>query len=182
MAFDFGQLKQAFEQVMEIVGDELKTIKTGRAKPAMVEDIVVEAYDSKMPIKELASITAPDTSMIVVQPWDGGVVSAIEKALGQNQFSAAVDGQMIRIKIPPLTGETREQMVKQVAQKIESGKQMIRSQRTDTKRDVEGQEGSAGVSEDDIKADLEELERITGEYMDKLEELGQAKESELKSM
>ena len=129
MAFDFAGLKSDYEQVLALVADDLKGIQTGRAKPSLVEDVMVEAYGSKMPLKELASITAPDPHLIVVQPWDKGVVEAIEKALssGQTQFNPAVDGQVIRIQIAQLTGEKREELIKQVTQRIESGKQMTLS-------------------------------------------------------
>ncbi len=182
MAFDFSELKSKFDQVLTIVGDDLKTIKTGRAKPALVEDIQAEAYGARMPLKELASITAPDPQLIVIQPWDQSVVEAIEKALQQNQFNPSVDGQMIRINIPQLTGEKREEMVKQVHQKIESGRQMLRSERTEGKKKIEAQKGEAGISEDDVEADLEKLEELTKEYMDKLDTVAQSKEEELRTI
>lgn len=184
MAFDFSGLHEAYDQVLQIVSDDLKSIKTGRAKPSLVEDVMVEAYGTKMPLRELASITAPDPHLILIQPWDQGVVGAIEKSLntGQTQFNPSVDGKNIRIAVPQLTGEKREELIKSVAQRIESGRQMLRAQRTDTKKDVEAQEGKGGVSEDDIKSDLEELDKITGEYNEKLEKIGQEKEEELRTI
>jgi len=184
MAFDFAGLRGKYEEVLTIVGDDLKGIQTGRAKPSLVEDVSVEAYGGRMPLKELASITAPDPHMILIQPWDKGVVGAIEKALmtGKTQFNPSVDGQTIRINIAQLTGEKREELVKLVHQRIESGRQMVRAERNDTKKDVDGQEGSAGISEDDIKRDLVELEKLTAEYMDKLEAMGKTKEEELRTL
>lgn len=184
MAFNFSDLKRKYEQALSLVADDLKGIQTGRAKPSLVEDVLVEAYGSKMPLKEMASITAPDPHMIVVQPWDKSVVANIEKALstGQTQFNPSVDGQLIRIKIAQLTGEKREELVKMVAQRIESGKQMLRSERTDVKKDVESQKDGGGVSEDDIKRDLEELDKVTHEYTQKLEDIGKAKEAELREI
>lgn len=181
MAYDFSSLKNSYKQVLELVNEDMKMIKTGRARPAMVEDVMVEAYGTKMPIKELASITAPDPHMIVIAPWDQGVVEGIEKALstGKQQFNPSVDGQQIRIKIPALTGEVREQMVKSVKQHVESGRQMLRSARTDEKKQIEEQEGQSGVSEDDIKKDLDDLEKITSEYIERLEKMGEEKEEEL---
>lgn len=183
MAFDFSGLEEKFEQVMTMVGDDLKTIKTGRAKPAMVEDVMVEAYGGKMPLKELASITAPDAHMIMISPWDHSVTEAIEKALasGHNQFNPNVDGQVVRINIPALTGEKREEMVKLVAQRVESGKQMMRSERTNSKKDVVGQKGG-GVSEDEIETDLKKLDEVTHDYMGQLEKMGEGKEEELRKI
>ena len=179
MAFDFSSLSGKYEQVLSIVGDDLKMIKTGRAKPSLVEDILVEAYGSRMPIKELGSISAPDPHMLIISIWDQSVLASVEKALTQAEFSVAVDGQGIRVTIPQLTGEKRQDMVKQVQQKIESGKQMLRNERTSCKKRVEGQKGDDGVSEDDIKAELEKLEEVTKEFIAKLEKLGGDKEQEL---
>jgi len=181
MAYDFDISKQKFDQVIEVVGNDLKQIKTGRAKPSLVEDVMVEAYGGRMPLKELASITAPDASLIVIQPWDRSVIEPIEKALssGQNQFNPSVDQQVIRVGIAPLTGEKREDLVKQVHQRVEGGKQLLRVERNNIKSEIEGQEGNSGVSEDDIRSELEDLDKLTQEYNQKLEEMGTEKEAEL---
>lgn len=181
MAFDFVDLKSKYEQVLALVADDLKGIQTGRAKPSLVEDVMVEAYGTRMPVKELATITAPDPHMIVVAPWDKSVVETIEKALssGQTQFNPAVDGQVIRIKIAQLTGEKREELIRMVAQRLEGGKQMIRTERNDAKRDVEAQKGQSGISEDNIAYDVEQLDKFTHEYNEKLAEMGRKKEEEL---
>lgn len=184
MAFDFSELKSKYEQVITLVADDLKAIQTGRAKPSLVEEVMVEAYGGRMPLKELASITAPDTNMIVISPWDKSVISAIEKALSssKNPLNPAVDGQIIRITIAALTGEKREELVKLVKQRIESGRQMVRAERNEIKREVDGQDGQPGISEDDIKRDLAEMEKVTGEYIEKLEEMGQEKEKEIRTI
>lgn len=184
MSFDFSGLKSKYDQVIQIVEDDLRGIQTGRAKPALVEEVQVEAYGSRMPLKELASITAPDPHMIVIQPWDKSVVSSIEKALstGKVQFNPNVDGQIIRINIAQLTGEKREEYVKLVHQRIESGRQMIRAERNDTKKQVDGQDGQPGISEDDIKRDLEELDKITSTYLEKMEAMGEEKEKEIRTI
>ena len=184
MAYNFSDLKSNYDQVIEIIATDLKTLKTGRAKPSLVEDVKVDAYGSQMQLKELASITAPDPHMIVIAPWDQSVLEAIEKALMAPPVSMnpVVDGQQVRISIPPLTGERREEMVKQVAQKVESGKQMLRNERVETKKLVEGQEGSAGISEDDIAADLKELDVITKNFTEKLEKMGDEKSQELRTI
>lgn len=182
MAFDFSGLTQKYQHVLQLVGDDLKQIKTGRAKPSLVEDVQAAAYGGFMPIKELASISAPDAQMITIQPWDQSVIEGIEKALQKNGFNPTVDGQQLRIVIPPLTGEKRQEMIKQVSQYIESGKQMLRSERTEGKRDIEAQKGQEGISEDDIKADLEELDKITHKFTDQLEQLGTDKKKELETI
>lgn len=182
MAFDFSALTQKYDQIITLVSDDLKQIKTGRAKPSLVEDLQAEAYGTWMPLKELASISAPDAQMISIQPWDQSVIEPIEKALQKNGFNATVDGQQIRVIIPTLTGERRQEMIKQVAQHVESGKQMLRSERVEGKRDIEAQKGQQGISEDDVSADLEQLDKLTHEYTQKLEDLGQTKKTELETI
>lgn len=182
MAFDFSGSLKDFDQVVSVVGDDLKTVKTGRAKPSLIEDLPVEAYGTRMPLKELGSISASDAQLLTVQIWDQSVVGAVEKALMAGGFNPASEGQLIRVAIAPLTGEKREELVKTVHQKIESGKQMLRQVRTETKREIEAQEDTGGVSEDDIKKDLEQLEKLTKEYTVKLEEMGQQKETELRTL
>lgn len=179
MAYNFNTLTQNYQKAINIVSEDLKLISTGRAKPSLVEDIKVEAYGSYMPLNELASISAPDAQMILIQPYDQSVVEATEKALQKSNFNPNVDGNQIRIVIPALTGEKRQQLIKQVSQHIESGKQMIRSQRTEAKKDIENQKGDEGISEDDIKADLDQLDKVTQEYIQKLEQVGEAKQAEL---
>lgn len=172
------------QEVIELAQQDLKGIKTGRAKPSLVEDVEVLAYNSKMTLKELASITAPDPQQIVVSPWDKTVLEEIEKALaGSNlHINPVVDGDIIRIKIPPLTQETRQELVKLVTQKLESAKAMLRQVRNESKAKIEEQEGQSGVSEDDIHQQLQDLQKITDETMDKLEEMGKNKEAELMSL
>jgi len=179
MSFDFSAFTKKCDQVLELVSDDLKQIKTGRAKPSLVEDIQAEAYGGNMPLKELASISAPDAQMIMIQPWDQSVVEGIEKALQKNGFNPSVDGQQLRINIPPLTGEKREEMVKQVSQHIESGKQMLRNERNTAKKEVEAQKGESDISEDDIKVDLKELDKLTHEYGEKLDQIGEEKKKEV---
>jgi ribosome recycling factor len=170
------------QEILKLVRDDLKGIKTGRAKPALVEDVKVEAYDSAMTLKELASISAPDPQQIIVSPWDKGLLAAIEKALASSQLNLTpvVDGDIVRIKIAPLTAEAREDLIKLVHQKLESMRAMLRETRGETKSKIEAQKGTSGVSEDDIFEDLSELQKLTDEYMDKIEEEGKGKEEELK--
>lgn len=172
------------QQVLQLAEQDLKGIKTGRAKPSLVEDIPVLAYNSKMTLKELASITAPDPQQILVSPWDRSVLGEIEKALAGSSLhlNPVVDGDLIRIKIPPLTQENRQELVKLVAQKLESAKAMLRQARGEIKEKIEARKGKSGVSEDDIHRDLEELQKITDDTTDHLEELGKSKEAELMSL
>lgn len=169
------------EKVLELVEDDLKGIKTGRAKPSLVESVKIEAYGSVMELRELASINVPDPAQIVVSPWDKTVLEAIEKGINSAglNLNGVVDGDIIRIAIPPLTEETRQELVKLVHQKLESARTMIRNERAEMKRKIEEQKGEGGVSEDDIRRTVEELQKKVDEVMERLEEMGDSKEKEL---
>jgi ribosome recycling factor len=178
----FDDMKKSLEQVLKVVSEDLQMVRTGRAKPSLVEEVMVEAYPgTRLPLKELAGISAPDPHMIVIQPWDQSVLHKIEVGLQKSDLNLGpvVDGNLIRISIPALTEERRLDLVKMVKQKIESGHEMMRSVRVEQKKEVDDQKGKAGVSEDDIKNWLAEMQKIHDEYLKKLEELGEKKEKEL---
>ncbi|MFC1653311.1 ribosome recycling factor [Patescibacteria group bacterium] len=177
----FDELKQKMNTVLDLVADDLKQVKTGRAKPSLIEDVQIEAYGGMMPLREVASINAPDTHLLVVSPWDKGLLAEIEKGLAKSNLGVnpVVDGDLIRIALPALTEERRVEMVKLVKQRIESGKQMLRGTRNDEKRDIENKKGAAGISEDDIEKELEDMQKVYEDYMKKLDVIGEDKEKEL---
>lgn len=178
----FEEMRRKMERALAFVSQDLAGVKTGRAKPSLIEHVSVEAYPGqKLSLVELASITAPDAHLLVVSPWDKSILSAVAKALqvASLGLNPVVDGEVIRISVPPLTSERREELVKLVRQKIESGRQMLRTVRNETKRLIEEMKGDAGVSEDDIERNLEQVQKVLDEFMGKLEELGKAKEQEL---
>ena len=178
----FEDMRKKLEGVMELIKDDLNGIKTGRAKPSLIEHIKIEAYEGTLlPLVELASISAPDPHMLVVQPWDQSVIDKIEKGLAKSEMklNPVVDGNIIRITVPPLTEEARRDLVKLVNQKIESAKDMVRGIRNDNKREIDSRKSEGGVSEDDIRGWLDEMQEIYDDYMKKLDELGELKEKEL---
>ena len=157
------------------------SVRVGRAKPDLVENLPVLAYGTKMRLVELATIQAPDTNMILITPYDKSVIRDIEKAISESemQLSGAVSGDAIRIVIPPLTQERRMDFVKLLKQKTESGKIMLRQARQDVKEKVDALKEQKTVSEDDIYMLHEQLDKITGEYNEKVEEMSRAKEDEI---
>jgi ribosome recycling factor len=176
--------REEMDAVVEAVIGDLATVRTGRAKPDLLEHVMVEAYDTRMPIIELATISAPDAQLLVVQPWDESITEAIAKAIATSDLhlNPVVDGTAIRIAIPALTEERREEFVKLVAQKMESGRSLLRQARQDTKKLIEGLKGSPGVSEDDIFRLMDALEKLTDSYIEKIENLGKEKEVELRTV
>jgi ribosome recycling factor len=171
-------LKSRLDQAIEVVKKDLSTVRTGRAKPSIVEEVKVEAYGTYMSLRELATISAPDPSLITISPWDKSLVGAVA---GLN-LNAVVDGDVIKIAIPPLTQERREELVKLVHQKIESGKVMTRQIRTEVKEEIEAQKGESGISEDSIKSWLESMQKSVDATIVKIEEIGRDKEKELMTL
>lgn len=166
---------------MEIVKDDMATVRVGRAKPDLVENMPVLAYGTKMRLVELATIQAPDTNMLVITPYDKSVIRDIEKAISDSelQLSGAVSGDTIRIVIPALTQERRLDFVKLLKQKTESGKIMLRQARQDVKERIDALKEAKTESEDVVFILLEQLDKITGEYNEKIEEMSRAKEDEI---
>jgi len=178
----FTVSKRKFGKVVELVQEDLLGVQTGRAKPALVEGVKVEAYEgSFMEVKELAGTTAPDAHSIVIKPWDPSTLEKIEKAIQKSDLgvSPVVDNDLIRISIPPLTEERRKELVKQVKQKVEGGKAMLRQVRLEAKKEIDKQKDQSGVSEDDIHEMYERLQKQVDEYNKELDEKEKQKEKEL---
>ena len=177
--------RQKMAGVIDLVKEDLLSIQTGRAKPSLVEDVPVEAYEgSTLTLKELAMISAPDPHLITIKPYDTSVIEAIAKAISSSSLNLnpVVDGELIRINVPALTGERREELVKAVKQKAEGGKAMLRQVRNDLKKDIDDQRDTAGVSEDDIFAANEKLQKLIDEFNLSLDEIASQKETELMTL
>ena len=137
-----------------------------------------------MTVKELATISAPDTSLILISPWDKSLVSAISSGIQKSglNIQPIVDGETVKISIPPLTQERREELVKLVHQKLEAGKVLMRTVRSEVKAEIEAQEGGAGVSEDNINYWITDMQKQVDEATKKIDELGAEKEKELMTL
>jgi ribosome recycling factor len=177
-------LRQKFSKVIEIVEEDFGTVRVGRAKPSLIENLGVMAYGSRMRLMELATISAPDSNMLIVSPFDKSIMRDIEKAIqtSEMQLSSAVSGDIIRIVIPSLTQERRIDFVKLLKQKTESGKVMLRQARQDVKEKIDALKERKEVSEDDIFMLLEQLDKITGELNEKVDEMSRMKEEEIMSV
>ncbi len=175
------ELDERLEKTIEVVKKDLSSVRTGRAKSSMVEEVKVDAYGAMMEMRELATITAPDSTLIMITPWDKSLIGAISKGIQKAELNIQpiVDGEMVKISIPSLTEERRVELVKVVNQKIESGRVMIRQVRAEIKSEIESQEGESGVSEDDVKNWLKRMQEAVDKVMDILDKIGKAKEVEL---
>lgn len=181
MTYDFTQFTAKAVKTLDHIRDDINTLRTGRASAQMLDNVKVEAYGAFMKLNEVANVSVPDPTLIVISPWDKSLVGAIEKGISASGLNLppVVDGQLIRISVPPLTEERRKEMVKLLSQKIEAGRVMLRNVRAETKKEIDSMKDTAGVSEDGIKADLAELDKKVKEYMDKIELLSADKEKEL---
>jgi len=176
-----NQKKPAFEGVLSFYKTDIGTIRTSRATPAIVEDIKVDYYGQNMRVKELASITVPEPRILIIQPWDKGAIKAIEEAIRKSELglSPVVDGQIIRLNIPPLTEERRREFVKLLKQKTEEARIKIRRVREEIWDKVQRMEKEGEIPEDDKFWAKDQLQKIVEEYNQKIEELERKKEQEL---
>ncbi|MCD6080379.1 MAG: ribosome recycling factor [Candidatus Omnitrophica bacterium] len=160
---------------------EFATIRTSRATPALVENIKVEYYGSQVPLKQIASITIPEARMIVIQPWDPNALSEIEKAILKSELGVTPnnDGKIIRIILPPLTEERRQELVKLVKKLAEEAKIAIRNIRRDANEEVRKLEKDSEITEDDRYRAEEEIQKLTDEFIEKVEKVLDIKEKEI---
>lgn len=179
--FSFADFDQKVDKAKTHLRQDLSTLRTGRATTQLLDPVVVEAYGTQLKIHEVANISAPDAHMLIVSPWDKSLMANVEKAIGSAglNLSPVVDGQVIRIVVPALTEERRKELVKVLHQKIEAGRVMLRTIRTDTKKDIEQMKSESGVSEDQIKTWIEQLETKTKAVLSELDTWASEKEAEL---
>lgn len=176
-----NQKKPAFEAAIEHFQKELGALRTGRATPALVEDIPVSAYDATMEIKGLASIQAQDAKTLVIDPWDKGLLKNIEKGIRDAGvgLSPVVDGTAIRIVMPPMTEDNRKNMVKKMREFFEDARIRVRQVREDAREQVVKMEKEKEISEDEKFKLFDEIDKMTKEYNDQIEEIGKRKEIEI---
>ena len=172
------EAKPQFVRALDHLAHELSSLRTGRANPSIVEDIPVEAYGVTQPLKALAAISTPDARTIRIDPWDASVTQAMESAIQKSDIgmNPAVDGKSIRLNIPMMTDETRQKMVKVMNEKLEDARIAVRKVREEVKKKIEKDEG---VGKDDIRRNLESLEKVVKEHMAKIDEIGDHKEKEI---
>jgi ribosome recycling factor len=160
---------------------ELATVRTGRAAPALVEQLPVEAYGVPTPLIQLAAISAPEPRLLVIQPYDRNSMSQIEKAIMQSDLglTPSNDGQLIRLPFPPLTEERRKDLIRLVHQRAEEGRVAVRNVRRHAKEELERLEREHTISEDDLSRAEKELQKHTDQHVAEIDELLAGKEKEL---
>ncbi|HWN94640.1 MAG TPA: ribosome recycling factor [Methylomirabilota bacterium] len=177
-------LLEAEEKMMkteEVVQHEFAGVRTGKASPALVENIMVEVYGSNMRIRELAGITTPETRMILIQPWDANSTGPIEKAIQKSNLgiNPSVQGKMIRVVLPDLSTERRQEMVKIARKMTEDGRVAIRHVRRDAMEHIKKEAKNGGISEEDVEHANTEVQKLTDQYVAKIDAHLAAKEKEI---
>ena len=173
--------KTRMEKVIEDFRHKLATVRTGRASTSLLDNITVEYYGTNMPLNQVATIHAPEASLLTVQPFDPSLINEIEKALRTSELgiNPSNDGKLIRLPVPPLTEERRKQMVKVVHEMAEDHKTAIRNIRRDANDKLKKALKDKSISEDDEKNGLEDVQKLTDQYVAKIGELSKHKEDEI---
>jgi ribosome recycling factor len=168
-------------KTIEALRRDLTTVRTGRASPALIERVVIEAYGTEVPLQQLAGINAPEARLLVVTPYDRSTLGAIERGLRKSDLglNPTNDGNVIRIIIPSLTEERRREMVKLVHRFGEEARIALRNIRRDAIKDLDDLEDEKMISEDDGKRGQEKVQEVTDRHVKQVEEIGKAKEHEL---
>jgi ribosome recycling factor len=172
---------QHMDQALEVTRREFTGIRTGRANPGLVERVTVEAYDSQMPLNQVATISAPEPRMLIISPWDKTLIGAIRNALTQSGLglNPSTDGNVLRVPVPELSEERRKDLAKLVSRKTEEGRVALRNIRRDAVEELRKQEKAGGVSEDEVHRAQEELQKLTDAHIKEVDRMHDAKVAEI---
>ncbi|MCS7246508.1 MAG: ribosome recycling factor [Thermomicrobium sp.] len=173
--------EQRMAKSVELLRQELAGIRAGRAAPSLLEHLEVNYYGTPTPLNQLASISAPEARLLVVQVWDRSAVSAVEKAIRQSELglNPSVEGQTLRIQLPPLTEERRRQLVKLVHEEVEETKIAIRNVRRDALTEIKDLLKSKQISEDEERRAEQRLQELTNRFINEADKLGKQKEHDI---
>ena len=173
--------EEKMEKAFQNTKKEFNTVRTGRARPSLVENIMVDYYGTQTPINQLANISAPEARQLIIEPFDKNVIENVEKAIMKENLGLTPnnDGNLIRINIPQLTEERRKELVKIVNEKAEDGRIAIRNIRREANDQLEDLEDDGTISEDNYHRGLENIQELTDEYIDKIDKLLERKKEEI---
>ena len=177
----FSKTEGKMKGMLKGFKDDLAALRTGRASPALVEHIKVDYAGIPTPLIQLASISAPESRLLIIQPWDKGSIINIEKAILKSELglNPANDGTIIRIRIPPLSEERREEMIKIVRRRIEERRVAVRNLRRDALTELKRLEKDKEISQDEERRAQDQLQKLTDRYIADVEQTGRDKEKEL---
>lgn len=178
------EAEDAMKGALEATRREFATVRTGKATPALLDTVRVAAYGTQLPLQQVATVHAPEPSLLLVQPFDPSLIGAVEKAIRTADlgFNPSNDGKVIRVPVPPLTQERRKEYVKLLHKMAEEGKISIRHARHRARETIQKQIKDHELGEDDGERLLKELDRLTHDYTDKIDEALKRKEEEVMTL
>lgn len=181
---ELAEIEELMNKAVQATQRSFNTVRTGRANSSLLDRIQVEYYGVPTPLKALASLTTPDSSTLLIQPFDPSTLAAIERAIVTSDLglTPSNDGKVVRLTIPPLTEERRKELSKQVAKLAEEGRVSIRNIRRDGIDSVRKREKNGELSEDESKSLQDDIQKLTDRYIKKIDELLAEKEKELTTL
>ncbi|MBQ3125282.1 MAG: ribosome recycling factor [Clostridia bacterium] len=178
---NYPEIEAKMEKRIDGLVSEFKTIRAGRANASVLDKIAIDYYGTMTPVQQVGSISSPEPRMLVIQPWDGSVLSEIEKAINKSDLgiSPQNDGKVIRLNFPPLTEERRRELVKTVKKYAEEAKVQIRNVRRDALEMYKKQKKDGEVTEDDLKTIEKDIQNMTDKYIKEIDDITSDKEKEI---
>jgi ribosome recycling factor len=179
-----GEAGEKMDKAISVLKEELGSIRTGRAAPALLSRIVVDYYGTQVPIQQLASFSVPEPRTLLIQPYDKNAIASMEKAIMSSDvgITPSSDGNVIRLSFPPLTEERRKELVKVVHQRGEEARVAVRNVRRHSKEELERLQRASTISEDDLARSEKDLQKLTDQHVAEVDEIVVHKERELKEI
>ena len=176
-----AEVERKMGRTIEALQRDLTSLRTGRATPSLIENVAVDYYGSPTPLKQIASISAPDARAILIQPWDKQALNEIERSLMRSEmgFNPSNDGSMITVPIPPLNQERRQELVRLLKRKIEEGKVSIRNVRRDGLESLRKLERDKAISQDENRRSQDQLQKTTDAHVKSIDQVSNTKETEI---
>jgi ribosome recycling factor len=173
--------RQHMEGAIEALRRDFATVRTGKASPALLDAIRVDAYGSLLPLNQVGTVQAPEPRLLTIQPWDKKMLNPIEKAIQMSDLGVnpSNDGNIIRIPLPPLTEQRRKEYAKMLHKMAEDARVAIRHARKEANDDVKGRQKGEGLSEDDVRREQSEVQKVTDQFIARVDELLKHKEAEV---
>ena len=164
-------IEEKMQKTLKATRDDFNTVRTGRARPSLVENIMVDYYGTQTPIQQMAKVVAPEARLLIIEPWDKTVIADVERAITKANLGLTPnnDGNVIRINIPMLTEERRKELAKVLRDKAEKGRIAIRSIRHEANDECKELENEGEISEDNYHRELDNIQELTDEYIKKIE-------------
>jgi ribosome recycling factor len=177
----FGEARARMDKALEAMRREFNGVRTGKASSSLLDTVRVDAYGSKLPLNQVATINIPEARLLIVQPFDKSLLKTIEKAIRDSDLglNPANDGNIIRVPVPALNEERRREMVKLLHRQAEEGRVAVRHARQEANKEIKLRKDTHDLGEDDAKREVERIQKLTDEYIAKVDHLLKAKEEEV---